>query len=188
MTLHQLSNICNSESIDNEKLKLSQAMINELCEEFLKTLDACTTNIVGDERDGSTPLVKRSSSHSSFSEPSQLLSLGSYVPPSRQYSGNSNTDSENMMPDLSREVSPVRSPSRSSGEFHAAGVKRTEKLPSTYFLSIADRFEDLFLREEAIPTVAFLGKKTFLVVFSLFYLLAGHERIFESVIMAVAVN
>ena len=52
----------------------------------------------------------------------------------------------------------MESPTRNSGEFHAAGVKRVEKLPSTYFLSIADRFEDLYLKAEAIPTVAFLGK------------------------------
>lgn len=155
--IDEIYNICNSDNVDKDKLKLSQAMINELCEEFLKTLDSCTNNMVGDDRDCSTPLIKRCSSHC-FNEPNQPLSLGSYVPPSRQHStsGHSNTDSESLMPDPLDQSSPERSPSRSSGEFHAAGVKRTEKLPSTYFLSIADRFEDLFLRAEAIPTVAFL--------------------------------
>ena len=150
--------ICNSEEIDKDMLKQSQAMVNELCEEFMKTLDSCTNNMIGDHRDCSTPLVNRSASQS-FSEPNQLLSLGSYVPPSRQNSGMSNASSENLGPDvLLDRSSPDRSSSRISGEFHAAGIKRAEKLPSTYFLSIADRFEDLYLKAEAIPTVAFLGK------------------------------
>lgn len=154
--IDEIYNICNADTIDRDKLKQSQAMVNELCEEFLKTLDSCTSNLVGEDRDCSTPLVKRSASHS-FSDNGQLLSLGSYVPPSRQHSGNSNTDSENLLAGLlDRSGSPVESASRNSGEFHAAGVKRVEKLPSTYFLSIADRFEDLYLKAEAIPTVAFL--------------------------------
>lgn len=154
--IDEIYNICNSEEIDKDMLKQSQAMVNELCEEFMKTLDSCTNNMIGDHRDCSTPLVNRSASQS-FSEPNQLLSLGSYVPPSRQNSGMSNASSENLGPDvLLDRSSPDRSSSRTSGEFHAAGIKRAEKLPSTYFLSIADRFEDLYLKADAIPTVAFL--------------------------------
>jgi hypothetical protein len=150
-------------------------MINELCEEFLKTLEACTSNMVGDDRDCSTPLINRGSSHS-FSEPTQLLSLGSYVPPARQHSGNSSADSETLMPDVSGRSSPEVSPVRISGEFHAAGVKRSEKLPSTYFLSIADRFEDLFLKAEAIPTVAFLGKENILKFFYILFLMYNNQN------------
>lgn len=167
-----ICNICNQDDIDGEKLKQSQAMINELCEEFLKTLDSCTSNIVGggggDDRDGST-LVKRSSSHS-FTEGSLQsptpVSLGSYFPPQALSQDVIETDLLILAqePDLSSsissgEVSTESKESRTTCNeegYHCAGSKRASKLPCTYFSSVADRFEDLYLRGDAIPTVAFL--------------------------------
>ena len=116
-------------------------MVNELCEEFLKTLDACTSNIVGDERDCSTPLVTRPHTHS-ISDP--VMSLGSYIPPtSTDQITNANDTLDTTDPlDLSLP--------------HKVGSKRSEKLPCTYFSNMADRFEDLYLRADAIPTISFL--------------------------------
>ena len=56
----QLYTLCNTADPDTEQMKLCRTMINELCEEFTRTLDACTQNVLGDDdRDTSTPLIRR---------------------------------------------------------------------------------------------------------------------------------
>eukprot|EP00116_Pleurobrachia_bachei_P013347 sb/3473609/ len=128
---------------DAEQMKLCRAMINELCEEFNKTLDACTQNVTGDDhQDTSTPLIRRCFSHNSGEDSIPSLSLGSYNPPSGNTSSETNTF-----------LSP-----NGSATAQVLGTKRVEKLPCTYFTGIADRFEDLNLRADAIPSVAFLGE------------------------------
>ena len=94
----------------------------------------------GDDRDCSTPLVKRCH----VASESGPLSLGSYVPPPQEPS----------TPDPLAGPDPPTQQER--GELAPAGSKRPDKLPCTYFTSIADRFEDLACRCDAIPTTAFL--------------------------------
>ena len=151
--------------MDKEKLKQSQAMINELCEEFLKTLDSCTSNIVqGEDKD--TSVLQRPSSHS-FTEGSlqSPVSLGSYFPPPLE--DHDVCDPLVQTTDISSDILAPNQPENKSrswndDDHHSAGCKRVSKLPCTYFSDIPDRFEDLYLKGDAIPTVAFLGQFYFI--------------------------
>ena len=54
-TYIQLSQLCEEEEIDGEKLKETKTMINELCDEFVTTLNDCTDSVTGIDKE--SPLV-----------------------------------------------------------------------------------------------------------------------------------
>jgi len=144
--LDQLKGIIEADPIDKALLTQTQAMISGLCDEFSRTLSHCTSNIC-DERECSTPLLNRNLSEVFDSQ----MSLGTPAVTSDGSPG-----SDNRMSNVSVESLVDSDHSVDDNELHVLGSKRAERLPSTYFTSVADRFEDLQLTANHIPTVAFL--------------------------------
>jgi len=153
--LDQLKGLIEADPIDKALLTQTQAMITGLCDEFSRTLSHCTSNIC-DERECSTPLLNRNLSEVFDSQ----MSLGTPAVTNNDRSPGSDSRG-NRMSNVSVESlvdSDVSNHSSHSmdNELHVLGSKRSERLPSTYFTSVADRFEDLQLTPNHIPTVAFL--------------------------------
>lgn len=157
--LEQLKEIIETDPIDKALLTQTQAMISGLCDEFSRTLSHCTSNIC-DERECSTPLLNRNlsevfDSQMSLGTPAVTNSVRNSVSSINERSPESINRLSNISDDSGD--SDVSSHSVNvSNDLHVLGSKRAERLPSTYFTSVADRFEDLQLTANHIPTVAFL--------------------------------
>lgn len=149
--LDQLKSIIGTDPIDKAELSQTQAMITGLCDEFSRTLSHCTSNIC-DERECSTPLLTRNLSEVFDSQ----MSLGTPAVSNNEHSERGNRISNVSVESLIDSDSNLSSYSQDNNELHVLGSKRSERLPSTYFTSVADRFEDLQLTPNHIPTVAFL--------------------------------